>query len=111
LRGIRLTGVPENMRTALFETLASDEQAVDETAREVKNLGIDGTYMGGLFSMDGVHPTKTGYAAIANCILRIMKKAAASNTAFGGMSTIRLNVADLYDLGYMYQRDPLRRMH
>jgi hypothetical protein len=31
------------MRSALVETLASDEQAVDETAREVKNLGIDGT--------------------------------------------------------------------
>jgi hypothetical protein len=99
------------MRTALVETLASDEQAVDETAREVKSLGIDGTYMGGLFSMDGVHPTKTGYAAIANCILRIMKKATSSNATFGGMSNIRLNVADLYDLGYIYQRDPLKKMN
>jgi hypothetical protein len=106
-----VTGVPENMKQALLVSLADDEKAVEDTAREITALGIDNSFMGGLFGMDGVHPTNTGYGGIANCMLRILKSAAERNGDYGGMAGVRIRVADLYDLNYMRGRDPLRKLH
>jgi lysophospholipase L1-like esterase len=35
---------------------------------------LTGDFLGGLFSLDGVHPTNTGYAILANEILEQMKR-------------------------------------
>ena len=35
---------------------------------------ITGDFLGGFFSLDGIHPTNTGYAILANEILEQMKR-------------------------------------
>jgi len=49
------------------------------TANGLTVNGIPGntSFLGGVFSLDGIHPTNTGYAAIANKVIDTM------NTAFG----------------------------
>jgi lysophospholipase L1-like esterase len=38
------------------------------------NHRITGDFLGGFFSLDGIHPTNTGYAILANEILQQMKR-------------------------------------
>ena len=38
------------------------------------NHRITGDFLGGFFSLDGIHPTNTGHAIIANEILEVMKR-------------------------------------
>ena len=47
------------------------------TANGVTVNGIKGTtsFLGGVFSLDGIHPTNTGYAVIANAVIDTMNKA------------------------------------
>jgi lysophospholipase L1-like esterase len=40
-----------------------------------------GTFLGGFFSLDGIHPTNTGYAVVANAFIDTMNTAFKSTTA------------------------------
>jgi len=62
--------------------------------------GYTGTngFLGGFFSLDGIHPTNTGYAVIANTFIDTM------NTAFQGASTPA--IADV-NLAAVAAADPL----
>jgi phospholipase/lecithinase/hemolysin len=66
--------------TAFNEVIASNAKAAGATLVDINSLfaqttangivenGIPGntTFLGGVFSLDGIHPTNTGYAVIAN---------------------------------------------
>ena len=47
------------------------------TANGITVNGIKGTtsFLGGVFSLDGIHPTNTGYAVVANAFIDTMNKA------------------------------------
>ncbi len=45
----------------------------------VDKLHLTTDFLGGLFSLDGVHPTNTGYAVIANEFIRVMNAKLAAN--------------------------------
>jgi lysophospholipase L1-like esterase len=77
----------------------------------INNYTATSTYLGGLFSLDGIHPTNTGYALIANKFIDTMNSAlglsipdvdvaaiAASDPLFGpniqpGAGTSRLHIS------------------
>jgi hypothetical protein len=72
-------------------------------------LHLTNKSMGGLFSMDGIHPTRTGYAAIAKCLMRIMRNGAGTNGSFGGHYYYELGEAiQNLDLSRINASDPLR---
>ncbi len=58
---------------ALFASIAANGLTVN---------GVKGTsaFLGGFFSLDGVHPTDTGYAVIANAFIDTMNKAFGKTT-------------------------------
>jgi hypothetical protein len=106
---LHMQGVPDDLRSAFLNSIAYDESAVESTYADIKGLNLDSRFMGGLFSMDGVHPTNTGYAAIANCLFSIMRQAANHNGNFGGFSATALSREKPYFLYSIYTNDPLRK--
>jgi len=41
---------------------------------KIRNLRLTTSYLGGLFSLDGIHPSATGYAVLANFVIDEMNK-------------------------------------
>lgn len=82
---VRLTIDAYNV-TILFESIAHGATLVDIHALvdriaasgvNADNKHLTTAFLGGLFSLDGVHPTNTGYAVIANAFIQRM------NASFG----------------------------
>src|SRR5262245_41178350 len=93
---VQETSAARGVRIALVDVAG----AIDAIARDGVDLNGDGTpdvttrYLGGLFSLDGIHPTRTGNAILANLFIQ------AIDTTFG--ETIpQVNVARVA------ARDPL----
>lgn len=61
---------------------------------EVNGVHLTNRYLGGLFSLDGIHPTNTGYAVIANEFIATLNQA-------------RGNSIPLVDLDQVASSDPL----
>jgi lysophospholipase L1-like esterase len=94
--------------TAYNQVIAQQAQAVGATLVDINALfnqiaasgvtvnGFTGTtsFLGGLFSLDGIHPTNTGYAVIANKFIDTMN------------SSISTKIADV-PLGPVAAADPL----
>ena len=76
---VQETSAARGVRIALVDVAG----AFDTIARDGIDLNGDGTpdvttgYLGGLFSLDGIHPTRTGNAILANVFIE------AIDTAFG----------------------------
>ena len=66
---------------SLFSTLSSNGLTVN---------GVAGTtaFLGGIFSLDGVHPTNTGYAVIANKFIDTMNTAFSQSTPDVGLTSV-----------------------
>jgi lysophospholipase L1-like esterase len=93
--------------TAFNQVIASQAQAAGATLVDINalfkqvttsGLTIDGytgtaTFLGGFFALDGIHPTNTGYAVVANTFIDTM------NTSFGS------KIADV-PLGPVAAADP-----
>ena len=45
-------------------------------------------FMGGLFSLDGVHPTNTGYAIIANEFIKTMNRSLRTNIPYVSVALV-----------------------
>jgi lysophospholipase L1-like esterase len=71
------------------------------TANGIVENGIPGTtaFLGGVFSLDGIHPTNTGYAVIANLFIET------ANTAFK-TSYAEVNVAAIAAVDPLYPPYP-----
>src|SRR4051794_14028532 len=54
-------------------------QAGAQTGITIKNAPATTAYLGGLFSLDGIHPTNTGYALIANQYITAFNAALKTN--------------------------------
>ncbi|MDE1176785.1 MAG: SGNH/GDSL hydrolase family protein [Edaphobacter sp.] len=70
---------------ALFTQIATNGVAVN---------GVTGTnaFLGGLFSLDGIHPTNTGYAVVANTFIDTMN--AKFNTKIADVDLTQIAAAD-----------------
>lgn len=55
---------------------------------QVKNVTLTTDYLGGLFSLDGLHPTNTGYGIIANEFIKAINKAWAKNYRMANIDAI-----------------------
>ena len=66
---------------ALFSNLAANGLTID---------GYKGTnaFLGGFFSLDGIHPTNTGYAVVANTFIDAMNAAFKTTVADVNLSTV-----------------------
>ncbi len=66
---------------ALFNTVATKGISIN---------GYTGTnaFLGGFFSLDGIHPTNTGYAVVANTFIDAMNAAFKTSTADVNLTTI-----------------------
>ena len=62
---------------SVFDQIAAQGLVVPGGSSPGGSFVIDNTYLGGLFSLDGIHPTRTGQAVIANAFID------AINTRFG----------------------------
>ena len=58
----------------------------------INNYHATGTFLGGLFSLDGIHPTNTGYALIANEFIDTMN--ASLKTTFADVNVSTIAAAD-----------------
>ncbi len=99
--------------TAFNQVIASEAQAAGATLVDIHALfnqtaangivenGIPGTtaFLGGVFSLDGIHPTNTGYAVIANTFL------SAINSSLG-KSYAPVNVGTIATLDPLYPPYP-----
>lgn len=56
-------------------------QAAAETGVTIDNFPATTAFLGGLFSLDGIHPTNTGYALIANQYIATINAALKTNIA------------------------------
>jgi hypothetical protein len=86
---ISLDVYPVGLQQALLKNkLTRDRVVIDQNGNVVKVLldtrylqinlsefSLDKRYQGGLFSLDGVHPTTIGYGLVADVFLKKMKKA------------------------------------
>jgi len=69
---VQETSVARGVRIALVDVAG----AIDAIARDGVDLNGDGTpdvttrYLGGVFSLDGIHPTRTGDAILANVFIQ-----------------------------------------
>ena len=71
-------GVIATAATAAGATLVDiNALFANTTANGITVNGIKGTtsFLGGAFSLDGIHPTNTGYAVVANAFIDTMNKA------------------------------------
>jgi lysophospholipase L1-like esterase len=96
-RVIEYNAVIAGEKTATGATLVDIYSLINDLAKNGKDVGgrhLTTDFMGGLFSLDGVHPTNTGYAIIANKFITTM------NGALG--TSIRL-----VDLEQVSKTDPL----
>jgi lysophospholipase L1-like esterase len=59
-----------------------------EIGTTINNYNATTTFLGGLFSLDGVHPTNTGYALIANQSIDALNSSAKTNIAEVNVSAI-----------------------
>lgn len=66
---------------ALFSNLATNGLTIN---------GYKGTnaFLGGFFSLDGIHPTNTGYAVVANAFIDAMNSAFKTSTADVSLTTV-----------------------
>jgi phospholipase/lecithinase/hemolysin len=67
--------------TALGATLVDINSLVNSLASNGMVVGgqrLTTDFMGGLFSLDGIHPTDTGYAIIANEFIKTMNRTLAA---------------------------------
>jgi GDSL-like Lipase/Acylhydrolase len=55
---------------------------------EVGNLKLTTDFLGGLFSLDGLHPTNTGYAIMANQFIQSMNGAFKTNIQLANVSAV-----------------------
>jgi lysophospholipase L1-like esterase len=88
--------------TAFNQVIASEAQAAGATLVDIHALfnqtatngvvenGIPGTtnFLGGVFSLDGIHPTNTGYAIIANTFLSALNSSLGKSYATVNVSPI-----------------------
>jgi lysophospholipase L1-like esterase len=58
----------------------------------INNYQATATFLGGLFSLDGIHPTNTGYALIANQFVDTLN--ASRNTTFADVNVSAVAAAD-----------------
>jgi hypothetical protein len=85
-RGAVARGLPNGLRNALYRNpLTSylvDEQgkvALDTRFIEIRLNPSPKIVKGGLFSLDGIHPTTIGYGVIADAFLKVMVQAGVRN--------------------------------
>jgi lysophospholipase L1-like esterase len=72
-------------------TLVDIHAAVDGIAGngvDADNKHLTTAFLGGLFSLDGVHPTNTGYAVIANAFIERMNASLGSGIPFVNLNAI-----------------------
>ena len=73
-------------------TLVDIYSLVNDLAAHGKVVGgqkLTTDFMGGLFSLDGVHPTNTGYAIIANEFIKTMNRSLQTNIPYVSVDQVR----------------------
>lgn len=63
-------------------------QNLAQSGITINNFPVTTAYLGGLFSLDGVHPTNTGYALIANQYISAINAALKTNVTPADVSSI-----------------------
>lgn len=63
-------------------------QTLGQNGITINNYNATATFLGGLFGLDGIHPTNTGYALIANQYIAAINAAVKTNIAPVDVSTI-----------------------
>ena len=63
-------------------------QGLAQTGITINNYPATATLLGGLFSLDGIHPTNTGYALITNVYIQTINAALKTNIAQVDVSSV-----------------------
>lgn len=65
-------------QSAAHDAFVLDTHGLLETLRDkgykIRNVRLTTSYLGGIFSADGIHPSATGYAIVANFIIDALNK-------------------------------------
>ncbi|MEE8468185.1 MAG: SGNH/GDSL hydrolase family protein [Planctomycetota bacterium] len=65
-------------RNAVFVDIHSFLSQLDTQGSVVNGQRLNTSFLGGIFSLDGIHPTNTGYALVANEFIHAMNSQAAA---------------------------------